>query len=133
MLNNHFDASEFEKEWTDLAVEVCQTIFKHPKIQEYKANLAKQGFLTLEEKSSFIDICDMVKYATIYDKYGPENSEGYNKFSGHWKQWFQEKGVESQKNRGQRNSVDHIMFGSTPDPVVFLSKFDEEINHRYTD
>ena len=128
MINNHFDPSEFEKEWTALAVEVCKAIFNHPKIKESKANLEKNGFLTLEEKSAFIDICDMVKYSVIYEKYGPEKSEGYQKFSNYWKQWFQEKGVESQKNRGQRNSVDHIMFGSTPDPVVFLTKFDEEIN-----
>ena len=130
MINNHFDASEFEKEWMALAAEICKSIYRHPKIQEYKADLERQGFLTLEEKSSFIDICDMVKYETIYDRYGLENSESYKKFSESWKQWFQSKGVESQKNRGQRNSVDHIMFGSTPDPVVFLSKFDGEINHR---
>lgn len=115
-----------------MAVNICRAIYEHPKIRALKINLEKNGFLNLEEKSSFIDICDMVKYEIIYDKYGPENSEGYQKFSGYWKEWFQSKGVESQKHRGQRNSVDHIMFGSTPDPVVFLTKFDEEINYKYT-
>ncbi|MEK7617669.1 MAG: hypothetical protein AAB410_00825 [Patescibacteria group bacterium] len=127
MINNHYDPSQFETDWTALAVEVCKSIYKHSKIEEYKTNLEKNGFLTLEEKSGFIDICDMVKYQIIYEKYGLENSEGYQKFSRHWKEWFKEKGVESEKNRGQRNSVDHIMFGSTPDPAVFLTKFEEEV------
>ena len=127
MINNHYDPTEFEKEWQALAVEICKAVYRHAKIQESKAALVKNGFLNLEEKSSFIDICDTVKYEVIYGRYGSENSEGYKKFSEYWKQWFQGKGVESEKNRGQRNSVDHIMFGSTPDPVVFLTKFDEEI------
>lgn len=127
MLNNHFDAESFEKDWYALALEICKAIYHHPNIKSLKENYSKNGFLTLEEKSAFIDNCDMVKYQTIYEKYGPEGSEGYNKFSNYWKQWFQSKGVESLKHRGQRNSVDHIMFGSTPDPVAFLSKFEEEI------
>jgi hypothetical protein len=35
--------------------------------------------------------------------------------------------VGSNKDRGQRNSVEHILFGSTPDPVQFLMHFEHEI------
>jgi hypothetical protein len=69
----------------------------------------------------------MTKYAYIYEKYGKEDSEGYKNFSEQWKEWFQLKGVGSSKDRGQRNSVEHIMFGSTPDPVQFLNHFEHEI------
>lgn len=128
VMYNSFEISGFEKEWRALAIEICKAIYKHPKIQQLRANLQKNGFLTLEEKSTFIDICDMVKYKIIYDKYGPEHSESYRKFTEHWRLWFQTKGVASERNSEQRNSVNHIMFGSTPDPLTFLLKFETEIN-----
>jgi len=127
MFNNHFDVEEFEKEWVQLAREICQVIYTQPQIQAIKNSLQKNGFLALEEKSQFIDTCDKVKYEVIFKKYGKDGSEGYSRFSAQWKDWFQQKGVESQRERGQRNSVDHIMFGSTPDPARFLLHFEEEM------
>ena len=123
---------EFEKEWTALGVEICEAIYKTPRVKELSESLKKNGFLTLEEKSDFINISDKTKYELIYAKYGPEVSEGYKKFSESWKNWFQAKGVSSSQNRGQRNSVDHILFGSTPDPVEFLLHFEEEIKKPIT-
>lgn len=122
-----FDVNEFEKEWTDLGKKICQAVYVNSRSQELKHSLQKNGFMTLEEKSEFINICDKTKYDLIYQKYGSEDSEGYKKFSQAWKEWFQTKGVESQKDRGQRNSVEHILFGSTPDPIQFLLHFEEEI------
>ncbi len=121
------DINQFEQEWTRLGIEICQAVYTNPETQNIKTALVKNGFLTLEEKSKFIDICDKTKYELIYAKHGEEGTEGYKKFSQAWKQWFQAKGVESQQNRGQRNSVDHILFGSTPDPVQFLLHFEHEI------
>ena len=79
MINNHYDPSQFETDWTAKAVEVCKSIYKHSKIAEYKTNLEKNGFLTLEEKSGFIDICDMVKYQIIYEKIRPGEQRGLPK------------------------------------------------------
>ena len=121
------DINDFEKEWTELGVEICHAIYKNPRVKELKTSLQKNGFLTLEEKSDFINISDKIKYEIIYAKYGPEGSEGYKKFSEAWKDWFQLKGVGSSKERGQRNSVDHILFGSTPDPAEFLTNFEDEV------
>jgi hypothetical protein len=126
-MNSNFDVAKFEEEWTVLASEICQAIYVKPEIQELKTNLQKNGFMTLEEKSQFIDICNKTKYELIYAKYGAERSEGYKNFSDSWQQWFQLKGVESEKGRTQRSSVDHILFGSTPDPAQFLLHFEEEI------
>lgn len=120
------DINEFDREWMLLSVKICHEIYKNPRVQAIKANLGKNGFLTLEEKSEFINISDKIKYEIIYQTYGEEGSEGYKKFSQSWKEWFQTKGVSSQKERGQRNSVDHILFGSTPDPVEFLVNFEKE-------
>ncbi len=118
---------DFEKEWTDLGRKICQAVYVNKTVQEIKHSLQKNGFLTLEEKSEFINICDKIKYDVIYEIYGKEDTESYKKFSEEWKQWFQEKGVESQKERNQRSSVDHILFGSTPDPIQFLLHFEEEM------
>jgi hypothetical protein len=124
------DIEQFEKEWTELGVQICQSVYQNPVVQKIKDSLKKNGFLTLEEKSEFINISDRIKYEIIYAKYGLEGSAGYKTFSEAWKEWFQNKGVESSKNRGQRNSVEHILFGSTPDPERFLTKFEEEVSNK---
>lgn len=118
---------EFDKEWLELGKQICQAVYINPNVQKIKQSLQKNGYLTPEEKSEFINISDMTKYEIIYDKYGEEKSEGYKKFSEKWKQWFQEKGVGSSQNRDQHNSVEHILFGSTPDPEQFLLHFEHEI------
>ena len=126
-MNNGFDYKQFDAEWVKLGREICQALYTKPEIQGIKNELQKNGFLTLDEKSQFIDICDGTKYELIYKKYGDEKSEGYKVFSKAWQEWFKEKGVGSAINRGQRNSVEHILFGSTPDPIQFLLHFEEEM------
>lgn len=120
------DFIQFEQEWAKLGNTICQSIYADSRTQQLKSALQKKGFLDLGEKSEFLDICDSVKYKIIYEKYGPEGSEGYGKFLEAWASWFQNKGVSSTAVRSQRNSVDHIMFGSTPDPEEFLLNFEHE-------
>ncbi len=127
MTERSLDFEKFDAEWTQLGREICQAVYTSPRIQELKDALQKHGYLTLDEKSEFINICDTTKYQIIYERFGEEGSEGYRQFSLLWKDWFQEKGVESMKDRGQRSSVDHILFGSTPDPIQFLLHFEEEM------
>ncbi len=117
------DPQEFEKEWEQISKEICDAVYNHPEVIKIRRCLEKNGFLTLEEKSSFINISDKTKYDIIYKKYGHEGSEGYKEFSGDWEKWFQEKGVESQKGHDGKSNVEHIMFGSTPDPVKFLKRY----------
>ncbi len=127
MAHDHFNFEEFDALWTTLGREICQAIYTHKDAQKLKHSLQKNGFLTLEEKSEFINLCDRIKYEVIYSKFGAEGTKTYKDFSESWKNWFQVKGVESQKDRGQRSSVDHILFGSTPDPAPFLLRFEEEM------
>ena len=121
------DFIDFEREWTRLGREICQAIYINPKIQIIKNSLRKHGTLTIEENSDFINICNDTKYKLIYEKYGKEDSQGYKDFSKKWQTWFQQKGVQSQQNRTQKSSVDHILFGSTPEPDTFLLHFEEEM------
>lgn len=126
MVEEHIQNMQFEKEWESLALAICHDIYSNPLIQGLKKNLAEKGFLTLEEQSLFIDISDSTKYNRIYEKYGKEGTEGYKKFSEDWQKWFKGKGVSSEQHRRQRNSMDHILFGSTPDPMDFLLNFEKE-------
>ncbi len=127
MISHNADAFQFEKEWVELSRQICQAIYTNPKTQEIKNSLQKKGYMTLEEKSEFINISDETKYKIIYEKYGPEGSEGYKQFFEKWNVWFKNKGVVSQSDRSQRSSVDHILFSSTPDPEQFLLHFEHEI------
>lgn len=126
-MDTNFDFKKFDEEWLKLGRQICQAVYINPEIQQIKQSLQKNGFLTLDEKSRFINICDTTKYEIIYKTYGKEGSQGYNDFSAQWQQWFQEKGVGSAQNRGQRNSVEHILFGSTPDPEQFMLYFEQEM------
>ena len=132
MFQNNLDPTEFEKEWKQLCIQICKAVFVSPKTEQIKEALKKRGTLSSEEISEFIEVCNRIKYEFIYEKYGNRDSEGYKNFSKNWQQWFEYKGVSSQKDRAQRNSVDHILFGSTPDPVEFLDSFEEEVlnNHK---
>ncbi len=122
-----FDFQKFDKEWTQLGREICQAVYTNPHCQRIKHSAQVNGFLSMEEKSEFINICDTTKYDLIFAKYGKEGTQGYKDFSAAWQEWFQTKGVGSSQNRGQRNSVEHILFGSTPDPEQFLLHFEEEM------
>lgn len=126
--NGDFNFDEFDREWTNLGIEISQEIYNNPIVQQIKLELSKNGFLSLEEKSQFINISNDTKYKLIYKKYGQPDTKGYQEFSKSWQQWFQSKGVESQKNRALHSCVDHILFGSTPDPVEFINHFEEEID-----
>ena len=127
MATKEFNFDDFERAWTHLGREICHAVYANPKIQKIKHAFQKNKMLTLEEKSEFIDICNKTKYKLIYEKFGKDGSKGYKQFSSQWQSWFQQKGVESEKNRRQKSSVDHILFGSTPDPATFLFHFEEEM------
>ncbi len=127
MNKSGFDFDSFDRQWLQLGREICQAIYTQKNMQKLKHSLQKKGYLSLDEKSEFINICNQIKYQVIYDKYGQPDSEGYKEFSDSWQNWFEVKGVESQKGRIQRSSVDHILFGSTPDPEPFLLHFEEEM------
>jgi hypothetical protein len=121
--------AEFEVQWKALANQVGKKIVEDPQIVEIKKQLGENGFLTAEEKSTFITIADKIKYDLIYEKYGEHDTEGYNEFKKFWQEWLSVKGVASQQvtNKSQENA-NHFMYGSTPDPEIFLTEFDPEEN-----
>ena len=116
-MNKDSNFEAFDKEWLKLGKKICQVIYTDPHVEKIRQALQKNGFLTLDEKSEFINICDKTKYQIIYEKYGKEDSEGYKKFSKSWEKWFQEKGVASNVRDGWSSGNTNHVFGS-PDARV---------------
>lgn len=121
---NLANVEEFEKEWVGLAEEVIRRIFKDPDIQVLKTKLRENGKLTVQERSKFITIVDQIKYDLIFKRYGPVQSEGFKSFTRHWEQWLAHRGTSRNKpdNLFEEN-INHLLFGSTPDPEQFLREF----------
>lgn len=108
-----------------MAREIARGILNHPQILELKTHLKQRGFLTDEERSQFIVVADKVKYDIIYERYGGKDSETYKKFRDFWQDWLKNKGVVSQHSPTHGNNVvEHFLYGSTPDPVRFLTEFE---------
>ena len=115
---------EFEKQWKALAHEIGKKILEDPTVAELKKSRAENGFLSLAEKSQFILIADKIKYDLIYEKYGEHGSSGFEEFKKFWQKWLGEKGVASSEPVSKsQQSANHFMYGSTPDPEVFLRDF----------
>ena len=112
--------------------EICQAIYNNPRMQEIKQALQKNGFLTLEEKSEFINICDKIKYDIIYAKYGAEDCEGYKTFQRKpGKIGFRKKAWAAPKPRpAQQRGAYFIRQYSGP--VRFLNNFEEEVLNTIT-
>lgn len=121
---NLADVEEFEKEWVGLAEEVIRRIFKDPDIQILKTQLREKGQLSVPERSKFIIVVDKIKYDLIFKKYGPVESEGFKSFTRHWEQWLAHRGVARNKAHNLfEENINHLLFGSTPDPEKFLQEF----------
>jgi len=118
--SSNFD--EFDKNGWRWASKFARRFIIIPKSGKSGNRCKKNGFLTLEEKANLLTFATRPNTKLFTPNTAMKISEGYKKFSEDWKAWFQEKGVGSSQNRGQRNSVEHILFGSTPDPVQFLTK-----------
>lgn len=121
---NLANVEEFEKEWVSLSEEVIRRIFDNVDIQNLKTILRDKGHLTVSERSKFITIVDDLKYDLIFKKYGPVGSAGFKSFTGHWEQWLAHRGVGRNKPKNLfEENINHLLFGSTPDPEQFLREF----------
>jgi hypothetical protein len=118
------NVEEFEKEWIAISEEVIRRIFESEDIQRLKNKLRSEGHLTIEDRSDFINIVDKIKYDVIFRKYGPADSEGFKSFTRHWEKWLAAKGVARSKPQNLfEENINHLLFGSTPDPEQFLREF----------
>ena len=126
MLNSKmWEPSEFEKEWIKIAEEIVRKLLENPTIQEIKKKVREQGHVTIEDRDQFIELVNKIKYECIYAKYGEAGSEQYKAFEEAWRNWQKEKGTARPQGQNMfEDNINHLLYGSTPDPDRFLKDFD---------
>ena len=128
MVANQFDFKQFDQQWTTIGKEICQELYIDPRIQRIKREMQKHNSLNDEQINEFIKVCNATKYKVIYEKFGQEGTPGYEIFNRNWQAWFKEKNLKGgHVDSQQKSSVEHILIGSTPDPMLFLLHFEEEM------
>ncbi len=116
---------EFEREWVGLAEEVVNQIFANPVIQKIKTEVRTKGGIDWDHKSQFIVIANKIKSDLIEQRYGQPGTDSYKEFTKRWEIWQRERGRNRAKptNLFEEN-ISHFLYGSTPDPELFLRDFD---------
>lgn len=120
-----FEPAEFEKEWISLAENVVRKLLENEDIQRIKQHVRSQGHVTIVDRDQFIQLVNKIKYECIYEKFGPEDSESYKRFVDAWQNWQKLKGrARPQGENMFEDNINHLLYGSTPDPDRFLQDFD---------
>lgn len=115
------DTRMFEAQWTELARQICQRIYAEPEIQQMKFRFQNSGVVSLQDRSDFITIANLVKYKVIHEIFGAEGSQGYTKFQEAWQHWFNTKTAPKfQLEHRKLTNAEHIVYSSTPSPEEFL-------------
>lgn len=120
-----WDVEEFEKEWTKISEEVINQLLANPEIEQIKQHVRAQGHIGMDDREQFIGLVNKIKYDVIYKQYGEEGTEGYDSFQKAWQRWHKLRATSMPKSENMfEDNIHHLMFGSTPDPDVFLKDFD---------
>ena len=115
----------FEEQWIRLARQICRLVYANPRVSEMREKLNKQGFLSLDEKSEFILISDGIKNDVLTEEFGKPGEDRFEEFRQAWQEWFaNKKSLREDGSDGLAEPVvNHILFGSTPDPETFLREY----------
>lgn len=120
-----WDPEEFEKIWMGCTEKMVAAIMADPDIQTIKEQVRTEGHVTDEHKQQFISKVNEIKNKHIEDQFGPEGSEGYLKFVHAWEHWLKLRGKDRPKSQNMfEENINHLLYGSTPDPDLFLRDFD---------
>jgi undecaprenyl pyrophosphate synthase len=120
-----WDPVEFEKTWIACVEKIVTAIMADLDIQQIKVEVRSQRHVTAEHKDQFITKVNEIKNHYIEDVFGKPGSDTYKQFVHAWQHWLKLKG----KNRPQgenmfEDNINHLLYGSTPDPDLFLRDFD---------
>jgi hypothetical protein len=120
-----WDPEEFEKTWLDCTEKIINTIMADPDIQAIKEEVRSEGHVTAEHKEKFISKVNEIKNQHIESEFGDPSSETYKKFVHAWEHWLKLRGKDRPKGSNMfEDNINHLLYGSTPDPDLFLQDFD---------
>ena len=115
---------QFDGVWSAVGKEICEIVAQDPQTQDLQVVLRDKGYLNLEQKSQFIILVDSIKNQTIAQRFGVLGTSEYEEFRKLWAMWFAGKRGRRPASPHTRDEVvEHILFGSTPDPELFLRSF----------
>lgn len=119
-----WDPESFEKTWVACVEGMIQDILAHPEIQQIKEEVHNKGHVTAEQKDRFITIVNEIKNKRVEAEYDKPGTETYMKFVHSWQHWQKLKGKDRPKPENiYEDNINHLLFGSTPDPDLFLREF----------
>lgn len=119
-----WDPEEFEKNWIITCEKVVKQIMEDKDIQEIKEEVRGVGHVTDVHKDKFITKVNEIKNRIIEEAYGQSTSETYLQFVHAWQHWQKLKGKNRPKSENMfEDNINHLLFGSTPDPDLFLRDF----------
>lgn len=120
-----WDPEEFEKTWVECCERIVNAIMADIDIQAIRSEVRSQGHVTPEHKQKFIAKVNEIKNQHIENQFGQEGSESYLRFVHAWQHWQKLRGKDRPKGANIfEDNINHLMYGSTPDPDLFLRDFD---------
>ncbi len=125
MTDISWNPEEFEKTWIETCEKIVKQLMADQDIQEIKDEVRGVGHVTDEHKDKFITKVNEIKSSIVEEAYGKPDSDTYLQFVHAWQHWQKQKGVERPKAENMfEENINHLLFGSTPDPDLFLRDFD---------
>ncbi len=124
MTEASWEPADFEKQWIEVNEEVVKQLLAHPTIQEIKERVRTEGSISGDDRNAFIALVNEIKYKCIYDKFGSEGSESYEEFQKAWKHWEKLRAHDKKGENLYETNINHLLYGSTPNPEEFLQDFD---------
>ena len=120
-----WDPEEFEKSWIACTEKMIDILMADPEIQIIRTEVRSEGHVTEENKQKFIVKVNEVKNKCVEEDFGAFGSESYLKFVHSWQHWLKLRGKDraTAANIFEEN-INHLLYGSTPDPDLFLRDFD---------
>ncbi len=120
-----WDPEEFEKSWVKCVEGIVEDIMANSDIQQIKEEVRTKGHIAPEHVDQFIVKVNEIKNSHVESQYGKEGSETYLKFVHSWQHWQKLRGKLRPKAANMyEDNINHLLFGSTPDPDMFLRDFD---------
>lgn len=119
-----WNPEDFEKSWVATCEKIVTQILADQDIQVIKEEVRTVGHVTDEHKDKFITKVNEIKNGIIEADYGKPDSETYKQFVHAWQHWQKLKGKDRPKAENMfEDNINHLLFGSTPDPDLFLRDF----------
>jgi len=120
-----WEPEAFEKTWIACNEKIITEIMADKDIEQIKQEVRQKGHVTAEHKDQFIRKVNEIKNKHIAADFGEVGSDTYHLFLKSWEHWLKLRGKDRPKPENMfEENIGHLLYGSTPDPDLFLKDFD---------